>query len=403
MSRRRFGVDLPYIRFPLRLYTILVAGSFAISMFATDGVATNPNPSETLNFILANLEARDQSLSNCKIKFTEENEAIMRADGVRALASYKEAEFRRTASTMWIHVLSYKADTKQDRIENDSTANWDGHISRGVGNPPYVGTKYHQCRIDKQENEYFSNLMYFELLGSRVLLFSQKISLSAQIRYYIKNSLKVAVSSHLLGGLPMTCIDLDTKGDHYRIWLDAAKGYMPVESDYVLNPDKPVVSVVHRVKESSLISNVWVPIRTVRTIDNVNIEYTTEEVFTVTSASIGSTTDDDVAVDFPVDSEVMDAVNNTAYFVRAGGKFELKSFADTGARVIHQRPERGTVAKMDAAVGKSYILEPMLSGAAEPPRRSSAKKWYLTGMSLFALIGAAIAWHRRARHSQKAD
>ena len=389
------------IRFPLRLYTILVAGSFAISMFATDGVATNPNPSETLNFVLASLEARDQLLSNCKIKFTEEAEAIMRADGVRALASYKVAEFRRTPSTMWIHVLSYQADTKQDRVVDDSTANWDGHICRGVGNPPYNGTTYHHCIVNTRENEFFTNLRYFEVLGSRVSLDSQKLTLSAQVRYYIEKGWKVAVSSHLLGGLPMTCIDLDTESEHYRVWLDPAKGYMAVGSDCVVIPAKRVISVVHRVKESSLISNVWVPMRTVRTIDNVNTEYTTEEVFTVTSASIGSTTERDVAVDFPVDSEVMDTVNNTAYFVRAGGKFELKPFADTGARVIHQPPERAIVAKMDVAVGKSYILEPMLSSAPETPQRSSAKKWYLTGLSLFALIGGAIAWYRRAGHSQK--
>ena len=134
--------------------------------------------------------------------------------------------------------------------------------------------------------------------------------------------------------------------------MDSARIYC-FESDS--DPGTLFYKTVYTVTEASNAAGIWIPTKIVQTDETPQI-WIAKRTFTATNIQLGRVTEKDVRIEFPVDSFVVDALNNTAYFIRENGKLELEPLIDPKTNTNYD-PTTKTIIASNEPVSKAYNAE----------------------------------------------
>lgn len=367
-------------------------------------------PSDRLSLVLAALDARDQTLRNCHIELTKTEGGVKRKDGSETFTCPRyDCEYRRLGDKIWMHFLDHSGQSPF-KVLSDSIVNWDGQIAQGVGNPPYLGTEYHQCTITSKESNIFTDIGYFELLGTRIQWHPKSFTVAAMLRMFREHGdstgQPLVVTCESCDGTPSVRVSAKfvdgAQTERDAIWMDPLKNFLIIGRDYEIDTPQYQSRVKHRVLESALVKGVWFPMKTFRTDDNDTARPSFgKSTYQVSKISVGDVTEREVEVKFPLKSHVTDSVKMVSYVINAADQFTLESLYDSSKRVVYRAPdgEGAIVRGIDASTSEKYSAERLLADAPPRARLFSAARLIELGFTVGLVVLLTIFWKKKRRDS----
>lgn len=287
-----------------------------------------------LAVITAALQHRDAQLSNCAYDVTETSINVSRTDPVVTKKVQGDQVFgvKHLGS---MHRLDLKRSRVADGTVSELATNWDGRSARSLTKLPqrtfYTGT------IRDAENSNFVDLYYNCVLGLRPPV-RLPISLAQWLTQSVSEGNTPQITQSAEAGKPFVAVRLyDGELCYRQIDLDPAYELMPVRITYAYEHGKDFNRAISSVTDIKRIDGVWVPMQVVRHISSsASSEYETRTVYSVSNFSIGTVRATDIDIAFPIGTEVVDAVQSTAYKVERSGRVDpMPVFNSHTGKVIY--------------------------------------------------------------------
>ncbi|MCY2952423.1 MAG: hypothetical protein NTU53_10650 [Planctomycetota bacterium] len=352
---------------------------------------------DKLNFVLAVLDARDRSLENVAYKVRETYVNIRKDNGARRFVTRHVYEFRRIGDKCWMHRIDYKFRDPTGAVRAESIMNWDGKVAKGIGIPPYLGTPYHQCRIDPEESENFAYHRLGELLGFRIDADFKRRPVTVWFRDSIDRGAKIEITEADVRGVRTLSVQMGWGEWQRRLWLDPNRSFMTVRAEHVYGGAKEFMKGTLEVVTSEQVDGLWVPKKVIRQTGTYASQEWGETTIDVEQFSVGKVTDSDVDVVFPVGSHIVDTVQNISYVVLLDGKYKLLPLANPEAHILHEPPQANITHRVDSSAAKLYTTRPL---SLEPPVGTPPQQWsyrrVIPALASVLVAAAAICiWMRR--------
>jgi len=346
------------------------------------------------------LDKRDVSLRNLKFGARRRIVNVAPSTGTTTFVRAYEHELRRLDDKLWMSMIAQQGSNDTNKIVAKEVVAWDGSNSQALAFPPYDGEKYHVARISAQEPGEFANFNLCALLGLRAL---PPTAISGSVARWIERERSI--------GVPLESPSISDEG-HGLMSIKVNTG--PISADtFSLDPshDFAICKVVHLIKNERLVvddtlevtewnrvNGVWMPKRALEKLsDSSKQEYRQETAFELVDISIGTVTQSEVKIEFPVGTKVIDSVRRVDYTINVDGSNRLNPFADLQAGVVYN-PTTKTADKIGDDTNKSYETAKIVPVGAVPKSSYSAKRTVYVAISAF-LVGviALVYWSRRRR------
>ncbi len=336
-----------------------------------------------LNFIIARLQERDQSLQNFSYTCEELNENIDPASKVAMLSHRKVYFQKRLGEKLWLEQLD-----DPDIMHSDSTKYyWDGQQT--VSLHPYPGPRgnreYWSGQIYPWEGSTFYRSLLNPIIGVRSTQMGGGpfVTNNGNFASWIEQFRAIALGEGRTDAVvadaiaPSSSSLILTIQEFPNSWtrysLDPARGFMVcnIVSSYVPRDsggDVSTATVAQRIEvvEAERVQNVWVPKRVLRKIGFPTSDgYIQQGTFEIKKFEIGTVKVADLQLDFPIETHVSDAIQRIAYIIKADGSYELLRFPDGRNRVM-RNPVQKVVQKIDAQTTQLYTDTPSSSFLGGP-------------------------------------
>src|SRR4029078_6794647 len=128
--------------------------------------------------------------------------------------------------------------------------------------------------------------------------------------------------------------------------------------DLLGDEDRPTASATKMVAASEQVAGVWIPSEVVRQARNAGSPEYQEWVFKSLEFRVGKVSEQDIVVNFPAGSKVVDSVRKFAYLMSTNGTFELLRFTDVRTGSPYHPPLNPVVNQIDASTPSLYTSTP---------------------------------------------
>ena len=343
---------------------------------------------ELLATVISGLQTRDAQLQNFSCKLSYQLDYVDPGQNPpKTVVLYKRlTEEKRLGRKSLIHDHEFSAEGESNF---EFYMNWDGSRSL-VLNLPSKDRPYHGGSIRDAEPINMCGLYYNGLLGYRVWSGEHdRMTLPEWIERAAKaKSLQGVAVVDREGEALVEVHVLLREYDHYRYWIDPARGYLPVRCEFqtVVN-GKRTNWETHWITEAKQLGEVWVPMTLIKHSGTSSPDYNIY-VYTVSAFDIGTVQERDLEITFPTGTLVVDRVKREAFRVNADGTRTLTEMYDasTGKITLGGKQVGGSQRGPQSAATK-----PSSSGqdVASVPASVAAGKG--AGSSSMATIVGALA------------
>ncbi|HZL36737.1 MAG TPA: hypothetical protein VFC78_15565 [Tepidisphaeraceae bacterium] len=346
---------------------------------------------DKLNFVLAQLDSREQQLQNFSYELKETHTNVAIAGGKRRFMYSSAYTVRRIGGKWWMHLVNcvYYVPNKTGE---DAFLNWDGEQARSLGSPPYLGVSYAKCSIRPHENGNFRERRFNELLGFEVTIGVEKrgVSMPEWVRRATRHPEEsISISAEEFEGVPVVRLNVRVGDMNRNILLDPARGYMTVRFERNYQAGKGYNRSLEKVLAAQQVSGVWVPTKCSDRIGTSAAQEETEITYDVSKFTIGMVKEGDTDIEFPVGSEVFDATKRISYFIQPDERYKLLPVANIQAHKVYI-PKQAVVDHIDKdTAANAYREQPIVPTvmAAKAPAWSVSR---LTLTAVSALIAVAL-------------
>ena len=325
-------------------------------------------PEERISFAVACLQAREQLLENFSYQLVMRT-SIYEANDRKEdeLPDWKKkgdlAEWRyafiRSGDKFLVQGQQVAWDAK---TLQDITQSWDGRERHGMTKP--VNGARASIIIAGKEPSAVDNVRYNILLGYRAP--GESMAPSRWLRLSVgKPQTSVDVDIDRTSGKPLLMIRISREVyNHNRLWLDPARGYLPVRYEYRggirdwADKNPPNWSWV-AVDEAKQFGDAWVPMKL--TVHTGITDSMTQQIYEVQQFSLGKPAPHDLTFDFPAGILIVDAIRHQAYEIQKDGS---KKFLD------YVNPDNGKlITPKEQAVAEAAATQ----AAAQPTTKPAPK------------------------------
>lgn len=300
-------------------------------------------PRDQFSFVVARLQEREARLANFSYTLREESQNVNLDTGAieHPSAGKDRYSVRRLGDSLWMHLFIMGNDGR----ETDFTTNWDGGQAICLVRIP--GAKSSTASIINCENSNFEYRSYNEILGIRVRNSSRKPQTLVQWLNWareLKGLFSLDITCEQRDGHNLIRI-MQTEGyspffvpmafHETFYWLDPDRGFMPCRREYKY-VDHSMLSNYEftEVKEAKQIDGFWVPMKAFRRSETVVSRAETELTYAVDEFKLGVVKEEQVRVDLPPGTEVLDTIKKKAYRVLPDGQTELLPLYDEATRTL---------------------------------------------------------------------
>jgi len=271
--------------------------------------------SERFDIALASLRSRDASLDRFAYQLNEDCGHIETSTGVRTPATKSFYELRRNGRMTWLHCR--RLDVASGAVRAEFWSNWDGSLQRSLTLRKEEKTPSGAIRDTEVE---FIRLLYCNLiLGFRVP--DTGTTVPEWLEDLVsKKKCVVSVAGVMDGNAPMIHLTVPTGANYvHQFWLDPARDYMPVRHQYVLSYKNGSTKIVDEVTTAQQADGFWVPKKIVRRAERSDNTYYTLFTYDFADFKRGTAASQDMTVEFPAGTVVVDGVQKVAYQVLKDG------------------------------------------------------------------------------------
>jgi hypothetical protein len=319
---------------------------------------TKLSPDERISFAVSCLQTREQLLENFSYKLVIRT-SIFEANGGKEgdLRDWKKkgdlSEWRytfiRSGDKLFIRGQKVAWDGK---LLQDITQSWDGR-ERYIMPQPTKGTPAGVV-IDGNEPSVVDDVNYNLLLGYRAP--GAPMALSLWLRLSVKKpktSLDVSID-RTTGNLLLMVQMSEGKYNHNRLWLDPARGYLPVRYEYRggirdWEDKNPANWWWVALDEAKQFGDAWVPMKL--TLQSGTRDNMTREVYEAQQFSLEKPAPQDLTFEIPLGIRIVDGIRHQAYEIQKDGskKFFDVVNNDTGKLVTAKEQAAAEAAATQAA------------------------------------------------------
>ena len=303
--------------------------------------------------VITALEAREVRLSNLAFVATESRHDVSKKDGqIVADLGKDEYEVRILNDRSWAKNTEYFKCDPNAAIRTIQTMAWDGRESLKLFAPPYMGTKNFTARVDPKENSALSNHRLTEILGLRMRTFAKTLPVAKWLRGALTEGKPFRVQSGITGDYPWILLSVQDGGYVREFVVDPSRGFllMRVSSVYGKNANVGATRCV----EVTKVGGLWLPLRVT---ENATVYYTKTENLIDTRVSeyrIGALKAQDVTLELPIGSDVVDTVRHISYTIEAKNKYRLKRLVLKDGVTLMLPPANPVVPRIDEDTSKLY-------------------------------------------------
>lgn len=355
------------------------------------------------DFILAAMEQRYVAMSNLSYTVDVRTVRISLPDGERTLLFHDRIEFRRFADTFWMHGRYGRFQTEDD-IAIDTATSWNGKNDRSLSLPNPAATQGSQVgMVDITEANNFVSLQYNELLGLRTK--GSPVANSEPVFAWIRDACKLGCKFEVPPASPSSStlsITVHQLADETRTYfLDISRGYMISRIEKIIKmKDTARTPDIYSVETWQRAGGLWIPsLATYRGAEVAGRPRRAEVTYKLAEVSVGNVKQSDVDIIYPPGTKVIDNVNNAAYIVRPGGKYQLIPFGDANTHEVRVPPKDAVVTKIDVSTHTLYSSAPLVFGnptKARPVELTPTRlTLFLGSLALTAAGFIAIVRHRK--------
>lgn len=386
---------------PLILSSVEVIGDESSSGFDFSAFRALP-VAERINVILTVLDARDAALQNIEYTVLETYVNVNKKDGTRRYMYKSLNQLRRRDQKLWLHVQEFESHKPDGKLHEDSVQNWDGKIGRRLTLPPYTGEPEAIGQINPKVFNSFIYHRFLAITGLRLKVIDEQFPMTRWLRDVLQEGAKLDATDSVRRGVNCLKLTVDRLGWRRELWLDPARGFMPVQFDQVYG-DKTMEWLME-VLEADQHAGVWFP----RIASGINTGTSDKEIgeskFEVQNFKVGAVRETDLEVVFPIGTSVVDSVRNIGYTMLPDGKFKLTALAVPEAAVVFEPPVNNIVDHVDAGTVKTFIKTPLLPYVPPPPLNRSRGVLRAVFYGVNALLVLIALWwnSRRVRRVAKA-
>jgi hypothetical protein len=326
------------------LLVILCAPTLADSI--APEVFKTMNREQTLSIVETALKERDSWLQNCRFVVTEECQNIDTSDGRKQFMWRSEYEYRRSPAGLWMHFQEVFADSPGGELY----ASWDGLRNRRLAklgpSSPLQGS------IDDHKSSNFLRRGLLGLLG--VAQIYPQGAVSAWLVAMHNGGFVKDDGLETFGNNRILHIVIEDR-PHINIKkildVDPSKDMTPVRLQSRYEEDGHINYFSLEAQDFQQIQNHWVP-RSVLWKSGTSAVpgVETQIEYQMKDFSIGTVTDQDLKVTFPVGTKVCDTINQIFYVVGAGGKVTMTPLVNgtTGKQLPPGNPALVDVASLQS-------------------------------------------------------
>jgi hypothetical protein len=355
--------------------------------------------SERFDIALASLRSRDASLDRFAYQLNEDCGHIEISTGVRTAATKSFYELRRNGRMTWLHCR--RLDVASGAVKAEFWSNWDGSLQRSL--TLRKGEKTPNGVIRDTEADFIRLLYCNFILGFRVP--DTGTTVPEWLDDLVSNKkCVVSVAGVMDGNAPMIHLTVPTGANYgHQFWLDPARDYMPVRQQYVLNYKNGSTRIVDEVTTAQQADGFWVPKKIVRRMERLHNTYYTLFTYDFADFKRGTAASQDMTVDFPPETVVVDGVQKVAYqVVKDGSRRPMPLYSPRMGKLLQPTTrEAGT----GADPGATSALRP--DNEVPPPSSTiddrstqadrTAFRWGPTVLAVVAVLivaGSFVVLHR---------
>lgn len=368
---------------------------------------------DRVSFAVAALQARDQRLANISYTLKHSLGNVKAGTDTSTLALKPEfCSLRRLGDKAWMHL---------NRTDDDSSDTTE-HVSNWIGNKSVSLTIHSRDKkplgfIDDVDNDNFYFNGYNRILGFRApaegmanrrVTLAQAVEFAQASKHPAQNPQVTAANDR---GRLVLKVRLPDDLRNWEYTLDVQKDFMPVRAEYLYQQEKTYNRDVSDVTDSKEINGVEVPMRVVqRCSTSAAPSVEGRYVYEVSDFSIGTVTEQDLKVDFPAGTTVVDLIVKAAFRTLPGGGVEMRPIGDPATGKVFD-PRGHAVADLDLKAqtavstgGSATDNVPGARATASAPVMSTVPAWrfpWLIAGIVLLVFGGLMIWQRFPRRKQQ--
>lgn len=371
------------------------------------GRFSNLTPDDRIKVLLTALDAREVHFANFSYKVREHHENVRLSDGARRFMYRYEYELRHLGETEWMHLVLHNPGQAEGEnvIASDTYLNWSGKVGRILNLPIEGMSKETRGSIQVKPTDHFAIRFYNDLLGFKVDMTEglgvRAPPLAEFLRWSIANNREIEIVDETYKGVDAVRVTVHANKYYRRkFWFDPAKDYMILRLER--SSDGANGRYNRSWKETKTARNIdglWVPWEAIERQASSAWHEETEITYNVEAFTVGTVKENDVAVEFPIGSRVMDLVTRTSYIVEANSGLRVQPFADSSERTVYLPKVKDAVVNPSALeTSKLYNKQTMVVpiGAPKPVGRfARLLRIAVVLLGAGVLIGVLRQWRRR--------
>jgi hypothetical protein len=353
---------------------------------------------ERFELAISMLDKHDLTLANFKCKVDEQVVNIAADNGAPQFIIGSQYEIRRLDKKIFgINIVHSDAKTMQG-VRMKSERAWNGGVFKSLGFPPYDGQAYHVGQIDAGESWTINQIKLYNILGLRGLKINY---IAGTLARWIEHERDIQVNIESQAKDNLVSIMVETGPKHkITFYLDSARDFMICRMTTSLEGKTYTVTDTVEVTESQKVEGAWIPRRITEKMIDSSKPYQQVTTFDFVDIAVGSVTEDQVAVEFPVGAHVADSTQRINYVINPDGTFRLNPIASVAEDVVRV-PMTQQVAKIDDATSNLYKDTPIVHGAKTTPDPTiTTARVLLLSSSLFLVGGILLYWLRKTRRQR---
>ncbi|MGC9261631.1 MAG: hypothetical protein ACP5I8_16325 [Phycisphaerae bacterium] len=285
-------------------------------------------PLKRMQFAVAAMVMRGSDLSNITFNMHDRVENFGRNLKQGTWMYATNFAMRRKGISFWIHLRQYYTPDHHSFI--NFFTSWDGSVQRSVSYQ--AGIPSPDCIIMDKPYTAIRPNVYLDILGFRVDTSLYDTTLATYLRNAINNKWQqYSARARTSSDGPEIVVRVSTGSNvgasyrylHYReYWLDAERGFMPVRYHEVYWSQGKVDSrVTAEVTSAKRINGVWVPLAMKQTAQNSAMPgVRTVRSCQIKQFSIGTVKSDDLRLEFPKGSRLLNLITMRSYYKNHLGK-----------------------------------------------------------------------------------
>jgi len=346
---------------------------FSVRASAFDAHSFNQlNEPDKQAFILAALDTRESQLQNFAYVMNDQLYRFTPGDGESTFLREHSVVLKRKANKLLLRAEKL-GPNKQPLIA--FSTNWDGNTSRSLRFSPRMSVR-NSAAIRDSEDQNFTDRAYNHILGLRVLD-SGCLSLAEWFKDALEKGKPIETTGFEEDGKSLLSFKVSDGGWSYEWVLDSSRDYMPVRAEVWYRKDDNYNSDVMSVTEAMEVDGFWVPRKVLRTTGTSISDGQGKNTYEISSFTRNTVTDDDLKIEFPPGTEVVDSVKMIAYRILADGRFETLRLYNpaTGEVSNPYPPERASKDAIEDAHGEIMAGEvPPETEAVEKPKEATERE-----------------------------